>query len=76
MRSFKKKILSESITILKESLEVVTSVARDEAMVAERLPGNLKHSVKYDTMISGSRSLQLAATQISLAIKRIMDACS
>lgn len=74
MRKFKERILETAITKLETGLKIVSSVADEERTVAERLPGNLKQSGKYDKMVQGADNLECAAIQIGYAISNIKDA--
>lgn len=68
MRSITKKILETAIEKLDLCARVVSSIAEDELESAEKLPGNLKTSDKYDRMKMNAENLKCAAEQINYAI--------
>ncbi len=71
MRRFKERILETAIIKLETGLKIVSAAAKDERGIAERLPGNLKQSQKYDKIIQGAGNLECAAKQIEYAICNI-----
>lgn len=71
MKGITKKILETAIEKLELCARVVSSIAEDELESAEKLPGNLKTSDKYDKMKLSAENLQCAAEQINYAINCI-----
>ena len=76
VRSITKKILETAIEKLELCARAVSSIAEDELESAEKLPGNLKTSDKYDKMKMSAENLKCAAEQINYAIECIDIACN